>query len=402
MHRLRLPILLLVLGAALTGSAEERVVQLMGPEGDGQGHPLHGPRALGMDGKGNLYVAGLASNNVFRIAPDGSIVQLIERSGDGQGHELVTPRSLAADAVGNVYVAGEKSAQVFRIAPDGTITHLLGPEGDGQEGHSHRLIRPTNLAVGPGGTLYVAGQNSNNVFRLARGKPAEVIIDVDAAGKADKLRRPNGLGVDAAGNVYVAGAASDNVFRITPSGEITATYDMRRGPDRLPLDFPNNLFLDAAGNVYVSGNNSTNVLRLLPDGTAESVFQPMGDGRFGGAPMSLAVSPDGVVFTGHTGSGGVWRHGRDGKSQPVLLPEDVGAGPRALRTVRGLLLAPDGHLYVAATAENRLLRIAPGPRPEPPAEEPRAAKPDAGTPEDPGHTAGGEAHHSPEGEKAGQ
>jgi sugar lactone lactonase YvrE len=87
--------------------ASAQVARLLIDEtGDGAGHPLLGARGIALDAKGNVFVSGMLSQNVFRIAPDGKIVQVIGPDGDGAGHELREPRALAVDSKGNLYVGG--------------------------------------------------------------------------------------------------------------------------------------------------------------------------------------------------------------------------------------------------------------------------------------------------------
>ncbi len=136
-------------------------------EGDGTGNPFWYGSAVAV-GRAGVYMMGAGSNNVFRIERDGTKTQIIDGSGDGEGHLLDSfygihhPADLAVDSDENVYVAGVWSHNVFRVAPDGTITQLIDATGDGQ---GHPLMHPENLAVGRGG-VYVSGWGSDNVFRI--------------------------------------------------------------------------------------------------------------------------------------------------------------------------------------------------------------------------------------------
>ena len=53
-----------------------------------------------------------------------TITQIIDSSGDGT-HPFSSPRGMAVDAAGNVFLSGGSSDNVFRVAPDGTITQIL-------------------------------------------------------------------------------------------------------------------------------------------------------------------------------------------------------------------------------------------------------------------------------------
>jgi len=374
MHRLALSTLTLVMLAATSAAAEERVVEIIGPGGDGKGNQLRVPRGLARDTKGNLFVVGAQSDNVFRVSPDGGITQMIDGSGDGQGHELKDPREITVDAVGNLYVAGETSSNVFRVTPAGEITLVLDTMGDGTEKLGHRVVRPTHLVAGPDRSVYVSSQNSHNVYRIKPDGQLEVLITREGDGQGNELDRPNALLADPEGNVFVAGARSTIVFRIAPGGEVSVYFDAKKARPRVDLRFANDLARDAAGNLYLSANNSGNVLGIAPDGSAAETFPAKREGRFLGAPLSVEASPKGVVYVARMASSGVWRR-QPGKQPELFLgPEDLPGGEKGLRIPRGLLLDPKGFLYVSSGMDNRVFRVAPGARPADPVPTPEQAQ----------------------------
>ena len=63
--------------------------------------------------------------------PAQTIIQIIDASGDGSGNILRLPRGIAVDTMGNVYVAGQNSSNVFKITPSGSITEIIDASGDG-------------------------------------------------------------------------------------------------------------------------------------------------------------------------------------------------------------------------------------------------------------------------------
>ncbi len=59
-----------------------------------------------------------------RAAAQFLITEIIDVTGDGAGNVLDNPASIAVDGVGNVYVAGDGTDNAFRITPAGVITEI--------------------------------------------------------------------------------------------------------------------------------------------------------------------------------------------------------------------------------------------------------------------------------------
>lgn len=70
------------------------------------------------------YVTAIQTDNGFKITPSGVVTQLIGPAGEGQGHPLESPGAVAIGAGGTVYVAGQSSDNVFKITANGTITEI--------------------------------------------------------------------------------------------------------------------------------------------------------------------------------------------------------------------------------------------------------------------------------------
>ena len=71
-----------LLVTALTPGAvpAKTITEIIDSTGDGAGNPLDQPEAIAVDDSGNVYVAGLSSNNAFQIEPNG----VFERDSGGQ------------------------------------------------------------------------------------------------------------------------------------------------------------------------------------------------------------------------------------------------------------------------------------------------------------------------------
>ena len=146
-------------------------------------------------------------------------------NGSTIGTQIFTARHgvrVGEDAAGNVFVAGKASDNVFRVSPTDVVTLVIDKNGNFS---GDLLDAPEGLAVGPGGALWVTGGASDNVWRVTPAGSIFLMATKAGDGLGNPLLCPRGVACDAQGNAYVAGFDSDNVFRITPGGTITQIID---------------------------------------------------------------------------------------------------------------------------------------------------------------------------------
>ena len=230
---------------------------------------LNGPARVATDNSGNVYVTGSISDNAFKIIPTGGcstsgtpcgITEIIDAS-----NGLDIPNGVATDISGNVYVAGVGSDNAFKITPGGVITEIINAAGGGS---GSPLDGASHIATDSSGNVYVTGSISDNAFKIiptggcsTSGTPCGITEIIDAG-----LNEPRGIATDISGNVYVVGIVSDNAFKVTPTGgcstsgtpcEITEISSAANG-----LDGAAGLAVDSSGNVYVTGQNSDNAFRI--------------------------------------------------------------------------------------------------------------------------------------------
>lgn len=300
------------------------ITEIIGAAGDGSGSGLSSARGLAVGPDGTVFVSGWASNNVFMITSPGQPTQTIKKVMDSTGdgtHAIGRPSEMVVDALGNLYVSGIDTDNVFVVRSPGTgaqtTAEIMGPAGDGA---GNPLDLPGDLAVDAAGNLYVPGGNSDNLFQIASpGLPGQVIIEiVDASGDGSGklLDHPRGVAVDASGTVYVAGEGSDNVLRVTnpglPSQAVSQIIDGSGAGPGSALDGANYLAVDSVGTVYVTGVHSDNAFQILSPGLTNAVTETIdasGDGL--GNPLhigtTVAVNVVGDVFVVGQGSDNVFR-----------------------------------------------------------------------------------------------
>ncbi len=125
---------------------------------------------------GWLYVSDTANHTIRKITAGGVVTTVagfagVMGSADGTGSaaRFDGPRGLGVDIFGNVYVASSNSHTIRKIRPGGIVTTLAGSPGvagstDGFGG-SVRFFSPYGLAVDGAGHLFIAEDN-NYITRL--------------------------------------------------------------------------------------------------------------------------------------------------------------------------------------------------------------------------------------------
>jgi serine/threonine-protein kinase len=163
------------------------------------------------------------------------------------------------------------------------------------------------------------------------------------------------VAVDAAGNVFVT-VYFGWVKKIAPDGTVTTIagngtegYSGDGGPaTSAQLFHPHALALGPDGAIYVADTENRRVRRI--DLATGRISTHGGDV---GITVSIAVAPDGTVYSGDivrngTG-GGVVRIRPDGTTTRVVSSPDV----------NGVAVAPDGTVYVNFYEQKRIKRLDP-------------------------------------------
>jgi uncharacterized protein (TIGR03437 family) len=136
---------------------------------------LQSPRGLALDSAGDLYFTEAAGQRVRRLAMSGDLVSL------GAGLWSV-PRGIAVSAKGDVFVADTGLQRIFRIDAAGAAVLIAGTgsagfSGDGGPALAAELGFPWDVALGPGGELYIADLDNNRIRMLT---PVPIVV-VNAA-----------------------------------------------------------------------------------------------------------------------------------------------------------------------------------------------------------------------------
>ncbi|MBI2497783.1 MAG: hypothetical protein HYV75_07695, partial [Opitutae bacterium] len=101
-------------------------------DGAGSGALFNQPGGLTLDGSGNLYVADTGNCTIRKITAAGGVSTLAglptvggDQDGTGMGAQFNQPRALALDGTGNLYVADTGNSAIRKVTPGGVVTTLV-------------------------------------------------------------------------------------------------------------------------------------------------------------------------------------------------------------------------------------------------------------------------------------
>jgi DNA-binding beta-propeller fold protein YncE len=184
-----------------------------------------------------LYLADLDNRRIRAVDMSSGMIRLIAGNGErgipGDGAvareaPLVDPRAVAVDGNGNVYVL-ERSGHALRVVDrTGTIRTVVGtgnagPAGDDEPALKATLRGPKHLCLDHAGNVIIA-DTDNHVIRKYVPKEGR-LVRVAGTGKMGsaglggapekvELNQPHGVLVDAAGTLFIVDSHNDRVLKI--------------------------------------------------------------------------------------------------------------------------------------------------------------------------------------------
>ena len=320
----------------ISTAAGTGVAGFWGDGGPATNAQLAFPAGLAVDRAGALYIADTQNERIRKILPSGQISTAIGGTPD---ITLATPIAVAVDLNGNIYVADKTSLIHERLA-NGTWTIAAGTSqpgfwGDGGAATAAQLVQPLGLALDLTGSLYIADAmrirevDGHGIIHTLAGDDYLHFVGDGGSALAADLYQPSAIALDAAGNLFLADTLTQRVRQVSPSGIMTTvagTGVASPGKEAVPaatapLDYPQGVVVDQAGNVIIAETEDQRIRQVSADGKIRT-----------------------IMGTGAAGVG----------------PENVPPSQTLLRGPRGLCMDRAGNLYVADTANHRVLKAPPG------------------------------------------
>jgi DNA-binding beta-propeller fold protein YncE len=268
------------------------------------------------DSRDRVYVFNRGEHPLMVFDRDGKFL-----SSWGEG-VFVRPHGITIGPEDAVYCTDDHDHTVRKFTPEGRLLLTLGtsgrPSDTGATSMDFRTIRhsgppfhyPTNVALAPGGELYVTdGYGNARVHRFA---PDGRLLSSwgEPGGGPGQFRVPHGIAVDRRGTVFVADRENSRIQLFSPDGEYLGEWTDVARPCQVTFDATGNLFVAELG---FRAGMWPGTSPPSPDATGGrvSVFDPNGKllVRWGGgadpeapgdffAPHDICTDSHGDVYVG--------------------------------------------------------------------------------------------------------
>lgn len=302
---------------------------------------FNGPEGIVFDREGNLLIADRWNHRIRKVDSRTQIITTIAGNGSmiGDGNPAVSsvvigPRSLGIDSVGNIYIGEESRVQVINVLT-GTMSSVAGMpwqtgfDGDGGPAKSAKLNQVAGLALDSSDNLYFSDHLNHRVRKVdARTRIVTTIAGNGTAGfsgdggaaTAASLNSPWGLVFDSSENLLIGDSESFRIRKIDmATGIITTVAGVgasgARGDNRPAIStyvqMPAGMLFDNSGNLWFA--NHASVQRISPLGL---IFRIAGTGwySFSGDnapardatfrfPLGVALDSDGNVYISDSHNG---------------------------------------------------------------------------------------------------
>jgi len=356
-----------VLAAAGTAQTAYTIQTVAGNDNAGNGASalsvaLGQPEGIAVDHSGNVYIAEAANNRVRKVGTDGSIQTIAGTgvagfSGDGgpaAAAELNQPYGLAIDAAGNLYIADLGNSRVREITLAGVINTAAGGgtlpatnSGQGGPATDAQLMQPRNVAVGPGGSLYISDFGANQVYQVTASGTLLLMAGSGTAGYAGvgtsallaELNAPAGLAADSNGDLYIADSGNNRVRKVY-NGVIITVFN---------TPSPTGIALDPTGMLYVAATSYFGSVVQQISGVSSArdlTLDSSGDIYTTSGAFVLEIPSSGIVTT-IAGSGNSPNFGGDGG--PAIEAQ--------LNSPSGIAVDSSGNWYIADSSNNRIREV---------------------------------------------
>jgi len=182
-------------------------------DGRGAEAKFDAPRGIAVTPDGIVYVADTNNDSVKKIDQEGNV-----RSFPG-GFGTIT--GIAVDQEGLVYIVSASGHSIWKLDYENSQSdYVAGNNGEGDEDGSPSKFRfPKDIVVDHEGNLYVADEGNNKIRKITTDNQVETYAggtfgSNDGSGINAQFKLPYGLAIGSGGTLYVADTGNHRIRKI--------------------------------------------------------------------------------------------------------------------------------------------------------------------------------------------
>ncbi|MGE3913433.1 MAG: PA14 domain-containing protein, partial [Chloroflexota bacterium] len=236
------------------------------------------PRSVAVSEDGAVFVTNTTAREAQQVIDGGRA--LVPVSGSGAS----LPADLEIGPDGALWVLDALDAQLRRIDRTSGSVSLVG-------GRELGLYRPRGFAFAPDGSIVIADTGGSRLVRIRQdGTLLEQIGP--AVGGSQRLRQPTDVAVGPGGELFVVNGEDGGVLRLSADGTFLTRWTV------LPADTERGAHIAVApdGAIWVSEPDGRRLSRFTRQGAPAGVVDQTREGRLLRSPTGIAVGPDGTLY----------------------------------------------------------------------------------------------------------
>jgi sugar lactone lactonase YvrE len=277
------------------------------------------------------------------------------------------PRALAVGPGGTFYVADSRNHRILHFDATGKVLGQWGtPSGNSLNSPNPAAApstfnEPWGVAVAPDGSVYVSDTWNYRIQKFsASGTFLKMWSTLGPGAQPEAFYGPRGITVDAAGRVYVVDTGNKRIVVFDQEGVYLTEFGSA-GLDPGQFDEPVGIAIDTHGVVYVADTWNQRIQSFVPSSDAMT-FTPLKQWDVAGwAGQSLdnkpfiALDNQGHVFATDPDASRVIEYTTDG--QLIQTWGDYGTGSTTFGIAAGIAVDAQGGVWVSDAGSNRVMRF---------------------------------------------
>lgn len=251
-----------------------------------KGMTLGAVSAVEIDADGNVMVFHRGRHSILVFSPGG---KLLRSFGDGF---YDSTHFLRRAPDGRLWTTDNKNHTVLAWDASGKVLRTYGERNVPGKDKRH-FDRPTDIAFGAGGSLFVADGYGNS--RIAKFDAAgQFLLEWGQKGTGEgDFDLPHAIRIDSRGLVYVGDRENDRIQVFDQQGRYLRQFGGFA---------PFGLHIDTDDTLYVADGRANQIIHMTLEGTVLEAWGGKGSepGNFN-LPHGIVVAPDGAIYVAEVG-----------------------------------------------------------------------------------------------------